>query len=120
MLTRREMLQNGLAVPSAVGIEGEVDTISARNPQAFVVSVQGRISPEARERFKMEWDRIYQGTGLAGVPVMLLSEGATLTVIDKVPAAAACSRRYYRGSYDNEICVDCGQPMEAHGQMPIV
>lgn len=81
-MNRREAIQAGLAVLSAVGIDGEVQTITAQSPQAFVVRVPGRISCEAGEGFRREWKQRFAGTPLENVPVIVLDCGASIEVID--------------------------------------
>lgn len=88
-MNRREMLQTGLSVLSAVGIDGELATMTPRNPQAFVLSSPGKIAPCHLEAFRYHWDRAFAGTELANVPVIILQMGMKLEVIDASEAPKA-------------------------------
>ena len=84
-INRREALKSGLAVLSAVGIDGEVGTISARDPQAFVITHPKNIPERARVQLREQWHRTFYGTGLEKIPVVILPEGMRVEVVDKMP-----------------------------------
>ncbi len=81
-MNRREMLQTGIAVLSAAGIDAEVATVTPRNPQAFIVTTKARLSTDARMILRDEWKRIFKGTDIENVPVLILQDGMTIQVVD--------------------------------------
>lgn len=83
-MNRRDMLKSGLAVLSAVGIDGEIATVSAKNPQMFVIRVRGVLPSEAARRLRDQWKLITRGTSMEKIPAIVLEEGASIEVIDKV------------------------------------
>ncbi len=81
-MNRREMMQAGLSVLAAAGVEGEIQVIAPVNPVGFVLRVKSRMPPEARMQINKEWKEIWRGTPLDGIPMVCLSEGMSLEVID--------------------------------------
>lgn len=80
----RRLKQSGLAIAKAVGVDGEVSTITTRNPQAFVISSQKRVSSEEASSWNRQWKEIFSGTPLAKIPVVLMHNGMELSVVDQV------------------------------------
>lgn len=89
-MNRREALQAGLGILAAAGIDGEVATISAANPQAFVLTSPALISLAHREAIRKQWQELFQGTIYAKTPVVILQGGMHLSVVDQkeLPTAA--------------------------------
>lgn len=81
-MNRREALQAGLSVLAACKIDGEVATISPKNPQAFVITMPFSIGDEMREKLDANWKEKFANTPLANVPLILMQGGMELSVID--------------------------------------
>lgn len=81
-MNRREALQAGIGILSAVGIDGEVATLTPKNPQAFVITTPHRMSPEMCQRLHEQWKKTFRFTDLADVPVLLMENGMQLSVVD--------------------------------------
>lgn len=82
-MNRREALQTGLGIIAASGIDGEVATLTVRNPMAFVITTPKRISEDTRRRIREEWESVFLGTQFGGIPVLILQDGMQLSVVDK-------------------------------------
>lgn len=82
-MNRRELLQTGLSVLAAAGIDGEVATLSPVNPQAFVIRTPATMTQESAMNLRKTWNEIFAGTAIASVPMIILTQGMTLEVIDK-------------------------------------
>lgn len=83
-MNRREALQSGLGILTAASIDGEVATVSPRNPQAFVITSKKLLSSDAILKMKAQWSEIFRGTEYANVPVVVMVGGMELSVIDQV------------------------------------
>jgi hypothetical protein len=82
-VNRREALQAGIGILSAVGIEGEIATMTPKNPQAFVITTPHILTEKHREWLVADWKRAFRGTPLQDVPVILMTGGMQLSVVDK-------------------------------------
>lgn len=82
-MNRHEALQAGLGVLTAVGIDGEVATISAANPQAFVLTIKKKICLAEQCAFRQQWAELFKGTPYENTPVVLLTDGMQLSVVDQ-------------------------------------
>lgn len=82
-MNRREALQAGLGILSAVGIDGEAATVSAANPQAFVIKTPRVLSDTRFLQLREQWKQAFVGTPYADVPVVILQDGMELEVIDQ-------------------------------------
>jgi hypothetical protein len=82
-VNRREALQAGIGILSAVGIEGEIATMTPKNPQAFVITTPKCLSTASRDYINAEWKRAFKGTELENVPVIVMTDGMQLSVVDK-------------------------------------
>ena len=80
----RRLKQSGLAIAKAVGVDGEVATITTRNPQAFVINSPRRVSSEEAAHWNGQWKEMFAGTSLAKIPVVIMHNGMELSVIDQV------------------------------------
>ena len=87
-MNRREALQAGLGILTAAKIDGEVATISPRNPQAFVITTPVELSIDELEKLRQQWRQVFEGGDFARTPVMLLQNGMQLSVVDKVEGDA--------------------------------
>lgn len=85
-MNRREMLQAGLSVITAAGIEGTVATLDVSNPQAIVLKFPGRLTSEHRKILNEQWKRMFRFSQIANVPVVVLDGGVDIAVIDKKDA----------------------------------
>lgn len=83
-MNRRDAIKTGLAVLSSSRIDGEVATISARNPQALIVNTRSRLTPEQLAAIKREFERAFRGSAFANVPVIVLPNDIQLEVIDRI------------------------------------
>jgi len=66
----RRLKKTGLAIANAVGVDGEVATITTRNPQA--------------SSWNRQWKEIFAGTPLARIPLVLMHSGMEWAVVDQV------------------------------------
>lgn len=82
MMNRREAIQVGMSVLSAVGIDGEVATISAANPQMIVITTAKHMSESDRECVRQNWLNAAKGTRLENVKAVVLNPGMKIEVID--------------------------------------
>ena len=81
-MNRREALQAGISVLAAAGIDGEVATVSPVNPQAIVIRTDLALREETMAKVREHFKTVLAGTKLAGLPVIILTQGATLEIID--------------------------------------
>jgi len=80
----RRLKQSGLAIAKAVGVDGEVSTITTRNPQAFVISSQKRVSLEEASTWNSKGKEIFAGTPLAMITLVCMHGGMEFLTIDQV------------------------------------
>jgi hypothetical protein len=82
MMNRREALQAGIGVLSAMSIDGEVATISPKDPQAVVITLSSKLSLEEKKQLMDGWKSAFSGKPLGSIPLIILDPGAKLEVID--------------------------------------
>jgi len=83
-MNRREALQSGLGILAASQIDGEVATITTKNPQAFIITTERQLSSHAVECLRKQWNETFLGTAIEKVPIVLLPYACKLEVIDEV------------------------------------
>lgn len=66
------------------GVEGSLAMVAAKNPQMFVITVQGNLSPLAILNVRENWKILVMGTPLEHVPVAILPNGTSLQIVDQV------------------------------------
>lgn len=82
-MNRREALQAGLGILSAVSVDGEVATLSTANPKAFVITTPKVLSDTRFLQLREQWKHAFAGTPYADVPVVIMQDGMELQVIDQ-------------------------------------
>ena len=72
------------AIIEAIGVEGEVAAICAKNPQMVVFRYPRILCNEQRDSIRESWKRIAQGTSLEHVNVLILDNGMDMAIVEHV------------------------------------
>lgn len=83
-MNRREAIKALAMLPAVKVVDGEVATISPRNPQAFVITMPQAISKATIDALREQWEQLWKGSPLAKIPVIIMDGGAQLQIIDEV------------------------------------
>ena len=84
-MTMSEESEDRFAVVKAAGISDIVQIVRVNSPQLFVLRHPRSIPAAAYQHIRDAWKKCTEGTDLADVKVVILEDGMTLEIVDKVP-----------------------------------
>ncbi len=82
-MNRRDALKSLAMLPAVKAVDGEVATLSPKNPQAFVITTPNRLSWEQTDNLREQWKAAWKGSEYATLPVLIMQEGMQLSVVDQ-------------------------------------
>lgn len=73
-----------IELKKALGLDGEIAVIAAKDPQLVVFTTPRRVSCETYEKMIQTWTLLTMGTPLEDVKALILSDGMEMSIVDQV------------------------------------